>query len=75
MTKKHKFPTVRSEERHPILSRLLAEGSVFIEGSNYTGRSGVPSIMAPDGLIGLGIVGDEDATEEYLRRFPNPNQW
>jgi len=62
--------------RFPILAKLLADGSVFVEnGQQYVGRATEPSIMAPEGLVGLGSVGDERATEAYLRKFPSPSQW
>lgn len=62
-------------KQFPILARLLAEGHIFVEREQYVGRTGVPSIMAPEGLVGLGCVGDEEATESYLRKFPSPQQW
>ena len=59
----------------PILASLIESGAVFIENGQYVGRSTVPSIMAPEGLVGLGMLGDEPATERYLSANPRPDQW
>ena len=68
--------TAEQFARHfPILASLIRTGTVYVEGTQYVGRSTVPSIMAPEGLVGIGSVGDEIATERYLQRFPNPAQW
>lgn len=66
--------------RFPLLASLLAQGYVFIEqtgtgSAQYVGRSSVPSILAPEGLVSIGNVGDEIATESYLQKFPSPEQW
>jgi hypothetical protein len=55
--------------RHPTLSRLLDVGYVAIEKHSYVGR-------AADGvLVAVGTVGDEDATERYLKAYPTPSLW
>lgn len=54
---------------HPILAAHLASGSVYSDGGEYFG-------LASDGIIVLmGNVGQEDALEAYLDRYPEPSDW
>jgi hypothetical protein len=56
-------------ERYPTLMRLVREGRVRIEGTEYVG-------LAADGaVVSVGNVGGERATEAYLSARPSPADW
>lgn len=58
-----------SDASTPTLDRLLAEGLVWTEESDFVGR-------AADGtIVSLGMVDRPDWTEDYLTERPTPDLW
>lgn len=58
------------QPKHPNLQRLLDNGVMYIDGGReYLGWKN------PEQLWSFGYVGGEEEIEEYLRDFPNPENW
>lgn len=57
------------QKRHPLLTALIAQGIVKLEGSEYVGQ-------ASDGVwVSLGDIYDTDRIERYLKDYPTPDRW
>jgi hypothetical protein len=52
-----------------LLTKLMDNGDIFLDGETYVGK-------ASDGVeVQIGMVGEEDRIEKYLKSYPSPDTW
>ena len=53
----------------PKLDKLIQEGTVYIDGNQYIGKTS-------DGVeVILGITDNKKTVEKYLDNYPTPDTW